>query len=138
MKVAQLRLDGERVDLDSYARARPDPLAGESDEFVNHLVRGHAAEVLQLAHLFDPVVIGGIRAFAPIRVDRFGLTFRIDSANSSTKTRLNFAEPLHDADELPMAMTALQHRAAQVTTCPFSGQPRPAGKPAPQNNLESR
>lgn len=132
VKVAQLRLDGERVDLDSYARARPDPLAEGSDEYVEHLVRGHAAEVLQLAHLFDPATAAGIRAFAPIRVDRFGLTFRVDSATASTTARLNFAEPLHDPGELPMAMTALQRRAAQVTSCPFSGLPRGVLPPAAQ------
>jgi hypothetical protein len=32
-----------------------------SDHFVEHLVRGHPSEVLQLAHLFAPAVVQGVR-----------------------------------------------------------------------------
>jgi hypothetical protein len=130
LKVEQVRVDGERVDLDAYAHARADPLAAGSDEYVEHLVRGHPAEVLQLAHLFDPEAVAGIRAFAPVRVDRFGLTFRIDGAAGSSTTRLDFAKALGGADELASAMNELQRRAAQVATCPFSGRPCSPAPPA--------
>jgi len=117
--VGHLLLNGTAVDLSSYAGAAPDPLAAGSDHFVEHLVRGHASEVLQLAHLFTPAEVRGMRALAPIRVDRFGLTFRIDSDNGSTQARLDFPAALRNAGELAGAMQELQRRAARVTTCPF-------------------
>jgi hypothetical protein len=129
VKIAQLRLDGERVDLGAYSRAQSDPLAAGSDEFVEHLVRGHGPEVLQLAHLFPSEVLDGVQALAPVRVDRFGLTFRIDRADGSATARLNFATTLRNPDELPKAMTALQLRAAAVAQCPFTDRPRSTAPP---------
>jgi len=120
LSIGHLLLHGEAVDLSNYAQAESDPLAPVSDHFVEHLVRGHASEVLQLAHLFTPTVVQGMRALAPIRVDRFGLTFRIDSDDRSTHARPDFPAPLRDAGQLAGAMHELQRRAARVTTCPFS------------------
>ena len=124
VNVTTMMLNDEPVDLDEYFWAEPDPLAGCSDEFVEHLVRGHAAELLQLAHLFEPTVLQGVRAFAPVRVDRLGLTFRIDRVDGSTTERLNFRHALSGPDELQVAMGELRSRAQQVPMCPFSGQPR--------------
>ena len=117
--VGHLLLQGKAVDLHEYLGAEPDPLAAGSDHFVEHLVRGHASEVLQLAHLFTPAEVRGMRALAPIRVDRFGLTFRIDSDDGSTQARLDFPAALRGAGELAGAMQELQRRAARVTSCPF-------------------
>lgn len=122
--VAQLRLDGEPVDPDAYARATPDPLAAESDGVVEHLLSAHPEQVVQLAHLLDPALLQGAHAVAPIRVDRFGVTFRVDCPADSRRARLNFPAPLRGPAELPTAMRGLQRRAAQVTDCPFSGDQR--------------
>jgi hypothetical protein len=122
--VAQLRLDGEPVDPDAYARATPDPLAAESDGVVEHLLSTHPEQVVQLAHLLDPALLQGAHAVAPIRVDRFGVTFRVDRPADSRRGRLNFPAPLRGPAELPAAMRGLQRRAAQVTDCPFSGDQR--------------
>lgn len=127
--VVRLLVGDEPVDPAAFGRAQADPLAAGSDEFVQHLVRGHAAEVLQLAHLLEPDVVQGMRAVAPVRLDRFGLTFRIDSDAGSTRHRVDFAAALRGPDELPAAMQALQWRAAQVPTCPFSGQSRSRTNP---------
>jgi hypothetical protein len=89
---------------DAYARATPDPLAAESDGVVEHLLTAHPEQVVRLAHLLDPAVIQGAHAVAPIRVDRFGVTFRVDGPADSGRARLNFP--------------------AQVTECPFSGDQR--------------
>jgi hypothetical protein len=48
LSIGHLLLHGEAVDLNTYAQAESDPLAPGSDHFVEHLVRGHASEVLQL------------------------------------------------------------------------------------------
>lgn len=112
------------VDPGAYARARPDPLAPGSDEFVEHLLRGHTEQVVRLAHLLEPGFAVGAHAVAPVRVDRFGFTYRVDTATGSRHTRLDFPAALRGPDELPAAMRELQSRAAQVTGCPFSGEPR--------------
>lgn len=127
--VTRLQLDGRPVDLAAYARAEPDPLAAGSDEFVEHLIRGHAAELLELAHLFEPEIVQGMLGFAPVRLDRFGLTFRVRSDSGLRRARIDFPAPLTGPSDLPEAMQVLQRRAAQITTCPFSGQPRSAAPP---------
>jgi hypothetical protein len=82
-----------------------------------------------LAHLFPSEVLDGVQALAPVRVDRFGLSFRIDRADGSATARLNFATTLRNPDELPKAMTALQLRAAAVAQCPFTDRPRSTAPP---------
>ncbi|WP_300013605.1 DUF2470 domain-containing protein [Pseudonocardia sp.] len=124
IRVAQLRLDGEPVDPDAYARAVADPMAGGSDEFVEHLLRAHPEQVVRLAHLLDPDVVQDAHAVAPERVDRFGLTVRVDTPAGTRRARLDFPAALRGPAELPAAMRALQSRAAQVTVCPFGGGTR--------------
>jgi hypothetical protein len=79
---------------------------------------------VQLAHLLDPALLQGAHAVTPIRVDRFGVTFRVDCPTDSRRARLNFPAPLRSPAELPIAMRGLRRRAAQVTDCPFSGDQR--------------
>lgn len=122
--VEHLLLDAVPVDPGAYACAPPDPLAPGSDEFVEHLLRSHSEQVVRLAHLLRPGIAVGAHAVAPVRVDRFGFTYRVDTATGSLHTRLDFPAALRGPDELPAAMRELQSRAAQVTTCPFSGEPR--------------
>lgn len=61
---------------------------------------------------------------APVRVDRFGFVYRVDSATGSRHSWLNFPAVLRGPDELPAAMRELLSRAAQVTGCPLRGEPR--------------
>jgi hypothetical protein len=126
LTAVQVRLNGEVVEPEAYRDAEGDPLAAGSDEIVTHLVQEHAPEVVMLAHLLDPELIRVARMLAPIRVDRFGLTFRITTGTSTTDARLDFVAALRGPAELPAALQALQRRAAQVTRCPYSGEPRNA------------
>ncbi|MGS0684834.1 DUF2470 domain-containing protein [Nakamurella sp. GG22] len=122
--ISGLLLNGNPVEPATYAAARADPLATVSDEFVEHLVRDHPAAVLRLAHLFHPDVVRGVRAFAPIRVDRCGLTFRLDGEGWSTRARLDFLADVRHPRDLPAAVHELQNVALRVTDCPFSAGPR--------------
>ena len=122
--VEHLRLGGEPVDPAGYARAAADPLAEVSDETVGHLLREHAEDVLRLARLLGPAVVGGAVAVAPERVDRFGITMRVDRPGRTARARLDFPAALRGPAELPGALRELRGRAAQVTACPFSGEPR--------------
>lgn len=67
---------------------------------------------------------------APVRVHRFGFTDRVDTATGSRQTRLVIPAAPRVPDGLPAAMRGLQSRAAQVTGCPFSGEPRRPAPPA--------
>ena len=96
----------------AYAAAEPDPLAAGSNSFVEHLHRGHAAEMIALAHLLPAALTRDVRAVTPVRVDRLGLTLRLDQDLGSTFARLNFDAALHDRKELPRAMQRLAQRAA--------------------------
>lgn len=119
MTVVQLHLDGVPVDPAAYALAGPDPLAADSDQVVTHLLCAHPEQVVQLAHLLDAELLRDARAVAPIRVDRFGVTIRVDHPTGSRRARLDFPAALRGPAELPAAMRELQRRAAQVTVCPF-------------------
>lgn len=127
MTVTRLRLGAEPVDpaayAAAYAAASPDPLAAGSDEVVAHLLDAHRDHVVLLAHLLDACLVRDALAMAPVRVDRFGLTLRVDHPAGSRRARIDFPAPLRGPAELPAAMQELQRRAAQVTTCPFDGRP---------------
>lgn len=118
-----VRLDGEPVDPAAFAAAAPDPLAEGSDDVVTHLLCAHPERVVRLAHLLDRDVVDGVDAVAPVRVDRFGVTVRVDRANGSRYSRIDFPAALRGPAELPAAMRELGRRAAQVTACPFTGEP---------------
>lgn len=125
MTVFQLRLGGIPVDPEAYARAGADPLAADSDQVVTHLLCAHPEQVVQLAHLLDADLLRDARTVAPIRVDRFGVTIRVDHPTGSRRARLDFPAALRGPAELPAAMRELLCRAAQVTACPFDTEPHP-------------
>jgi hypothetical protein len=68
--------------------AAADPLAAESDQVVTHLLCAHPEQVVLLAHLLDNDLLRAAHALAPIRVDRFGVTIRVDHPAGSRRTRL--------------------------------------------------
>jgi hypothetical protein len=125
MRVAQLRLGGVPVDAEAYALASADPLAADSDQVVTHLLCAHPEQVVLLAHLLDADLLRDAHAVAPVRVDRFGVTIRVDHPTGSRRARLDFPAALRGPAELPAAMRELQCRAAQVTACPFDTRPHP-------------
>lgn len=110
-------LDGAPVELAAYAGARADPLARGSDAFVAHLLRDHPGAVVELAFLLDPALLAGARALAPVRVDRHGLTLRVESAAGGVAVRIEFPAPVRGPAELPHAVQDLRDRAARVR-CP--------------------
>jgi hypothetical protein len=121
-----VRLDGEPVDPAAFAAAAPDPLADGSDDAVTHLLCAHPDQVVALAHLLADDVLHDADAVAPVRIDRFGVVMRIDTPAGSRHARLDFPAALRGPAELPAAMRELGCRAAQVTACPFTGEPRGA------------
>ncbi|MHA6780970.1 DUF2470 domain-containing protein [Pseudonocardia saturnea] len=126
MTVPHVRLDGEPVDPATFAVAVPDPIAAGSDDAVMHLLGAHPDQVVALAHLLADDVLRGADAVAPVRIDRFGVLMRVDTPTGSRHARLDFPAALRGPAELPAAIRELGRRAAQVTACPFTGEPRSA------------
>lgn len=117
VRPVHVALDGDLVEPAAYADARADPLARGSDAFVGHLLHDHPDAVVRIALLLDPALLAGARALAPVRVDRHGLTLRVESATGGAAVRIDFPAALRGPEELPHAVRALQDRAAQVR-CP--------------------
>jgi hypothetical protein len=92
---------------------------------VTHLLCAQPEQVVQLAHLLDADLLRDAQTVAPIRVDRFGLTIRVDHPTGSRRARLDFPAALRGPAELAAAMRELQRRAAQVTACPSDTEPHP-------------
>ena len=106
--------------------AQSDPLADGSDDAVTHLLCARPDQVVALAHLLADEVLHDADAVAPVRIDRFGVVMRIDTPAGSRHARLDFPAALRGPAELPAAMRELGRRVAQVSTCPFTGEPRTA------------
>jgi hypothetical protein len=114
LEVWQARLDGDPIDPDAYVCADPDPIALRSDAVIDHLIRNHPAQVVELAHLLDPALMDAAWTVAPALVDRWGVTFHVGYPTRSHRVRLDFPAALDGPDDLPVAMQALQKRAARA------------------------
>jgi hypothetical protein len=112
LDVVAVRLDGDPVDPEAYSAAEPDQIALASDTTIGHLLRCHAEEMVELAHLLDPELLEAAWAVAPVLVDRWGVTFQVGCPTRTVRVRSDFPEPLRGPQELSAAMQALQRRAA--------------------------
>lgn len=119
----QVRLDGEPIDPDAYVGAAPDPIALGSDAVIGHLLRSHAHEMVELAHLVDRELLDAAWTVAPVLVDRWGVTFQVDHPDRMVRTRIDFPAPLRAPAELPAAMQALQARAARAAVAAHRSPP---------------
>ncbi|NHC14305.1 DUF2470 domain-containing protein [Motilibacter deserti] len=103
-----LEEEGRRVELDGedYAAASPDPLCCLEAELVSHLDSAHGAELDALLHACPPALDGGRRT-RPLRLDRHGLTLRVERLAGSCDVRVPFPRPVRDVEEAGAALRAL-------------------------------
>lgn len=139
LEVVRVLVDGRPVNLDAYVYADADPLAESSDDYVRHLVHRHPQQLIELAHLLEPAMLDSVlldtaAMIAPVRIDRRGLTMEVAGAGGRARGRLDFADALHSADDLPAAMRELQARASRAV-CSFTGE-SPRRRPEPNRILE--
>ncbi|MGO3325007.1 DUF2470 domain-containing protein [Gordonia sp. (in: high G+C Gram-positive bacteria)] len=93
------------VDIDDLACAEPDMFWAYENDWLAHLESDHADLIHQLARRIPPAMrCGRVR---PLRLDRFGLTFRIESADSDSDVRLPFSRPVSRIADLSAALQAL-------------------------------
>ena len=93
------------VAVDELACAEPDMFWAYENDWLSHLESDHADLIHQLARRIPPALrCGRVR---PLRLDRFGLTFRVESADSDSDVRLPFSRPVSRVADLSAALQAL-------------------------------
>ncbi|MFI9834153.1 DUF2470 domain-containing protein [Streptomyces sp. NPDC051913] len=105
------------VDLDEFAAAAPDPLAGAEARLLTHLADCHADAVERLTRLVEPDSLHGAVKVQPVAVDRHGLTLRIERVRAHGDVRLAFHRPADDVAQLTERMHVLLGQAASAS-CP--------------------
>lgn len=93
------------VDVAAIAAAEPDPFWEYETDWLVHLDSDHQDLIYQLAQRFPDHVRGG-RA-RPLRLDRFGITFRIEMGSRDEDVRVSFARPVARIPELSAAIHSL-------------------------------
>ena len=93
------------VDVDAIAGAEPDPFWEFETDWLVHLDADHQDLIHQLSHRLPDHVRGG-RA-RPLRLDRFGITFRIEMGCRDEDVRIPFARPVARIPELSAAIHSL-------------------------------
>ncbi|MBY4570445.1 DUF2470 domain-containing protein [Gordonia sihwensis] len=93
------------VDVDALAAASPDLFWEFENDWLVHLDADHQDLICQLAQRLPDHVRGG-RA-RPLRLDRFGITFRVEVGNRDEDVRMPFARPVSRIPELSAAIHSL-------------------------------
>ncbi|WP_037671269.1 DUF2470 domain-containing protein [Streptomyces griseus] len=105
------------VDLDEFAAAAPDPLAGAEARLLTHLADCHADAVERLTRLVERDSLHGAVRVQPLAVDRHGITLRIERARAHGDVRLPFHTPADDVAQLTERVHVLLAQA-NAAACP--------------------
>ncbi|MFD7436151.1 DUF2470 domain-containing protein [Streptomyces sp. NPDC059861] len=105
------------IDLDEFAAAAPDPLAGAEARLLTHLAEAHPDAVERLTRLVEPGSLHGVVRVQPLAVDRHGLTLRIERRRAHGDVRLPFHMPADGLAQLTERMHVLLAQAS-AASCP--------------------
>ncbi|MEV7995219.1 DUF2470 domain-containing protein [Streptomyces sp. NPDC086077] len=105
------------IDLDEFAAAVPDPLAGAEARLLTHLAEAHPDAVERLTRLVEPGSLHGVVRVQPLAVDRHGLTLRIERRRAHGDVRLPFDMPADGVAQLTERMHVLLAQAS-AASCP--------------------
>lgn len=100
------------VDAESLSEASPDPFWEFEDQWIHHLDADHPDLVWQLAQRFPPHLQAG--RVRPLGLDRYGITFRVETPQRDSDIRLSFDRPVNQVCELSEALHALAYCAFDV------------------------
>jgi hypothetical protein len=117
---AVLETDGGRtfVPWSQLEAAEADPLAAREASLLNHLATAHADLVVLLLRLVDADVKRGLVRTVPVRMDRYGVTLRLEQAAARHDVHLPFPTPVTHPDQVGPQMHALLaagRRASHLT-----------------------
>ena len=94
------------VDPEAYAAAAPDPLAAVEADVLSHLDAEHRQELDALLARCNPA-LDGRRRTRPLRLDRLGLTVRVERTSGWCDVRIAFPTPVATVEEAGLAVRAL-------------------------------
>ncbi|MFE4022810.1 DUF2470 domain-containing protein [Streptomyces sp. NPDC059101] len=103
------------VTLEALEAAEPDPVATSEAGMLTHLVDHHAELVPLLLRLVRPLPAAGVRRVLPVRLDRYGLTLRLEYAHGHRDVRLPFTTPLTRVDQAGPRIHALAAAARRLS-----------------------
>ncbi|MDH6224489.1 DUF2470 domain-containing protein [Streptomyces sp. MJP52] len=87
--------------------AEPDPLATREASLLGHLAAAHSDLVALLLRLVEPGARRGLVRALPLRMDRHGVTLRLEYAAAERDVCLPFPTPVTDADQVGVRIHAL-------------------------------
>ncbi len=93
------------VPVEALAGAEPDVFWAFESDWLAHLESDHEDLVHQLARRIPAHARNG--RVRPLRLDRFGITFRVEGADSDEDFRLPFSRPVNRVVDLSAALHAL-------------------------------
>lgn len=93
------------VDVDAIATAQPDLFWEFEADWLVHLESDHQDLIHQLSYRLPEHLRGG--RVRPLRLDRFGITFRVEIGNCDEDVRIPFARPVSRIPELSAAIHSL-------------------------------
>ncbi|MBC9713101.1 DUF2470 domain-containing protein [Streptomyces sp. TRM66268-LWL] len=111
MEYGQALLETERgrtfVTLQELHACEADPLAACEAGMLTHLVDRHSELVPLLVRLVRPYPRPGLLRVLPVALDRYGMTLRLEYADTHTDARLPFSSPVDHPDEVRPQIHAL-------------------------------
>ncbi|MEU5401571.1 DUF2470 domain-containing protein [Streptomyces sp. NPDC005963] len=115
---AVLERDGERitVSLDELMEADTDPLATCEAGMLTHLLDDHGDIVDLLLRLVKPRLTLGARRALPVAIDRYGITLRLEYADTYADARLPFPAPVKEVDQAGVRIHSLLNMARHRTS----------------------
>ncbi|MBY8865401.1 MULTISPECIES: DUF2470 domain-containing protein [Streptomyces] len=104
VEFGQAVLEDERgrtfLTLPELEAAPLDPLAPYEAGMLTHLADDHGALVPLLLRLVRPAPAPGVRRVLPVRIDRYGLTLRLEYPRTHRDVRLPFRAPVRHIDHV--------------------------------------
>lgn len=96
------------VAADEYASAQPDPLVEAAPGILAHMNADHEPAMILLARTHSAIQA---TVAAMTSVDRLGFTLRLTTSEGSKGTRINFLQPVSDAEQTRAALVAMVRAA---------------------------
>ncbi|MFT3716414.1 MAG: DUF2470 domain-containing protein [Gordonia sp. (in: high G+C Gram-positive bacteria)] len=93
------------VDADTLSGAEPDPFWEYESQWISHLEADHQDLVYRLASSFPKHLRQG--RVRPLGLDRFGITFRVETPTTDSDVRLPFGRPCTRVSDLTAALHEL-------------------------------
>ncbi|MFD5079913.1 DUF2470 domain-containing protein [Streptomyces sp. NPDC058371] len=103
------------VSLQELEAAEDDPMATCEAGMLTHLVDDHGELVALLLRLVRPLPRRGVLRVLPLRIDRYGVTLRLEYPRTHRDARLPFKTPVNHIDHVGPQIHALLSAARRLS-----------------------